>query len=299
MVDRYLLRYFLAVIDCGSFSKAAKQMNVAQPTLSVGIAKLEGLLGAALFQRSSKRVYLTDAGSRFATHARRIENEFNLAEAEVLDMKPVRALRLGVISTFPTTLLGAALAAARTAGDEERVQIFGGNERELIQRLRRGQIDVALTIVREDLDWFLCEPLFAEGYCVAMHAGHPLASQKTVAVEDLAGTPILVRRHCEVLSESSKHCVEHGVRPFVAFRGMSDDQVLTLVQSGFGATIMPACYMVKGVVRPLLTGFNLTRRIGLLYSAHAEQLRHGGSATLESLRSRFAKPKSFSMIEHS
>ncbi|HLZ99343.1 MAG TPA: LysR family transcriptional regulator, partial [Steroidobacteraceae bacterium] len=62
MIDRYLLRYFLAVIDCGSFSKAAKQLNVAQPTLSVGIGKLERLLGASLFQRTSKRVNITEAG---------------------------------------------------------------------------------------------------------------------------------------------------------------------------------------------------------------------------------------------
>jgi DNA-binding transcriptional LysR family regulator len=168
-----------------------------------------------------------------------------------------------------------------------------------MQRLSRGQVDVALTIVREDFDRFLREPLFAERYSVAMHARHPLASKKTVAVEDLAETPILVRRHCEVLSESSKHCVEHGVRPFVAFRSMSDDQILALVQSGFGATIMPACYTMKGVVRPLLNGFNLSRRIGLLYSAHAEHLQHGGSATLESFRNRFANPKSFSLIERS
>jgi LysR family hydrogen peroxide-inducible transcriptional activator len=101
MIDRYLLRYFLAVIDCGGFSKAAKQLNVAQPTLSVGIRKLERLLGAPVFNRNSKRVQITDAGSRLAAHARRIENEFNLAEAAVANLKPVRALRLGVLSTLP------------------------------------------------------------------------------------------------------------------------------------------------------------------------------------------------------
>jgi DNA-binding transcriptional LysR family regulator len=291
MVDRYLLRYFLAVIDCGSFSKAAKQVNVAQPTLSVGIGKLERLLGTALFQRSSKRVHLTDAGSRFAAHARRIENEFNLAEAEVLDMKPVRALRLGIISTFPTTLVGAAIGAARRGGDPERVQLFGGNERELLQRLSRGQIDVALTIVRNDAERFLSEPLFSERYSVALPSNHPLAAKKTIAVEDLAETPIMVRRHCEVLSESSKHCIEHGVRPFVSFRGTSDDQIMVLVQAGFGATIMPACYTMKGVVRPLMTGFGLTRCIGLLYSSHAEHLKHGGSETLKSFRTSFSRPK--------
>ena len=71
MIDRYLLRYFLAVIDCGSFSKAAKQLNVAQPTLSVGIGKLERLLGASLFQRTSKRrTLICPNRQRCSQHAR-------------------------------------------------------------------------------------------------------------------------------------------------------------------------------------------------------------------------------------
>src|SRR5260370_18800987 len=94
MIDRYLVRYFRAVIDCGSFSKAAKQLNVAQPTLSVGTGKLERLLGASLFQRTSKRVHITAAGPRLAAHARRIANDFNLAEAAGANIRPPRAPRL-------------------------------------------------------------------------------------------------------------------------------------------------------------------------------------------------------------
>src|ERR1700682_6417662 len=134
MIDRYLLRYFLAVIDCGSFSKAAKQLNVAQPTLSVGIGKLERLLGAALFQRTSKRVNITDGGLRLARHARRIENEFNLAEAAVVNMRPARALRLGVLSTYPMSELAQTIRTAKHA-QAERLEIISGNERELLQRL--------------------------------------------------------------------------------------------------------------------------------------------------------------------
>src|SRR3546814_1920653 len=75
MIDRYLLRYFLAVVDTGSFSKAAAQANVTQPTLSVGIGKLERLIGATLFHRTSRRVHLTEAGSRLLPHARRRSEE--------------------------------------------------------------------------------------------------------------------------------------------------------------------------------------------------------------------------------
>ncbi|MGO9992675.1 MAG: LysR family transcriptional regulator [Steroidobacteraceae bacterium] len=289
MIDRYLLRYFLAVIDCGSFSKAAKQLNVAQPSLSVGIAKLERLLGAPLFQRTSKRVHITDAGSRLAAHARRIENEFNLAQAAVANLRPARSLRLGVISTFPIAHVADAIKAAKRPEGTERLQIVTGNERELLQRLGRGQIDVALTIVRPDSDRFASEALFAEAYALALHSGHPLADRTAIAAEDLSDNTMIVRRHCEVLSETSRHFTERGVRPFFAFRGTNDEQVLALIQAGLGVTVMPASYTMKGVVRPLLAGFNLKRHIGLLYGSHAEHLQHDASPMLEAIRTRCAK----------
>lgn len=292
MVDRYLLRYFLAVIDCGSFSKAAKQLNVAQPTLSVGIRKLERLLGTVLFQRTSKRVNITEAGSRLANHARRIENEFNLAEAAVINLRPARALRLGVLSTFPMGEIARIIKNAKRPAGGERVQLISGNERELLQRLSRGQVDAALTIVREESSRFTSEPLFSEHYALAIHGGHPLAGKTTIAAEDLSDDTMMVRRHCEVLSETSRYFTERGVRPFFAFRATNDEQVLALVQAGLGVTVMPASYVMKGVVRPLLSGFNLKRRIGFLFAGHASHLRGSGSPFMDAVRARYARAKS-------
>lgn len=84
MSDRYLLRYFLAVIDQGNFSKAAAHCNVLQPTLSAGIAKLESSLGRPLFNRTNRLVELTGAVVSLAGHARRIEAEF-AALAETIE----------------------------------------------------------------------------------------------------------------------------------------------------------------------------------------------------------------------
>lgn len=288
MVDRYLLRYFLAVIDCGSFSKAAKQMNVAQPTLSVGIGKLERLLGARLFQRTSKRVQLTAAGSRLAAHARRIESEFNLAEAAVLDMRPARALRLGLISTVPLAQVADAIRGARRDTDIERLQVIPGSESELLQRLRRGQLDVALSIVRPEPNRFAGEVLFEEPYTLALHDGHRLADRDAVSAEELADEPMIVRRHCEVLSETSKHFTERGVRPFFSLRSTNDEQVVALVRAGLGITVMPASYRTKGVATPSLVGFDLRREVGLLYAAHALDLQHAQTGVVGAIRDRYA-----------
>ncbi len=287
MIDRYLLRYFLAVIDCGGFSKAAKQLNVAQPSLSVGIRKLERLLGTPVFNRNSKRVQITDAGSRLAAHARRIENEFNLAEAAVANLKPVRALRLGVLSTLPIAPVADSLRTAKRSANLERLLLVPGNEQELLQRLRRGQIDAALSIVREDSGRFAPETLFTEHYALAMPSDHPLADEKVIPPEDLADNTMIVRRHCEALSDTSRYFTEHGVRPFFAYRSTNDDQVLALVQAGLGITVMPASYSLKGVVRPQLEGFNLKRRIGFLYAEHVDRAQHAASPMMQALRDRY------------
>ena len=89
MIDRYLIRYCLGVVDQGSFSAAAASARVTQPTLSAGIAKLEALLGQQLFDRSGRRVRLTEAGTRFVDHARRIEAEFAAAERAVQATPPL------------------------------------------------------------------------------------------------------------------------------------------------------------------------------------------------------------------
>jgi len=288
MIDRYLLRYFLAVIDCGSFSKAARQSNVAQPTLSIGIAKLERLLGAVLFHRTSKRVQLTEAGSRFAAHARRIESEFNLAQAEILGLEPRPVLRLGVLATVPMALIAEALPAARQRGDMERLQIVSGNEREILQRLGRGQIDAAVSILRPSSGRFAGESLYTERYLLAVPSAHRLAEKASIDAEDLADETMIVRRHCEILAETSRHFTERGVRPFLSFRSTNDEQVLSLVQAGLGITVMPACYRTSGVVRPGLTGFQLRRTIGLLYAEHVERGQYADSPLLLELRARFA-----------
>lgn len=262
MIDRYLLRYFLAVVDTGSFSRGAVQVNVTQPTLSVGIAKLERLCGATLFHRTSQRVHLTEAGSRLVVHARRIENDFNLAIKSVAG-EAAQIVRIGILSTIPTAMLERIAAEHRLRDDQGQIEIVEGSERDLVSRLGRGRLDLAVTILRPHMEW-RCEPLRKEGYALVMPRWHRLAGAPEVRPEDLAEETMIVRRHCEALPETSRHFVEHGVRPRFSFRTTNDDKALALVRAGLGVTVMPDSYRDRDVSRPRLSGFDLTRTIGLV-----------------------------------
>lgn len=121
MIDRYLLRYFLAVIDQSNFSRAAQRCRVSQPTLSVGIAKLETLLARPLFNRSNRRVGPAAAGTQFAIHARRIEAEFALAERTLHDATPRKRTRFDIAPALLSAWIEAALTAVRRTEPGDRL----------------------------------------------------------------------------------------------------------------------------------------------------------------------------------
>lgn len=261
MLERYLIHYFLAVVDQGNFSRAAQQCGVSQPTLSVGIAKLETAIGHVLFHRTSRRIEMTAAGARFAEHARRIEAEFAKTLHAMTDNSSVKLIRMGVVSTLPSIWIELAL---REAGEveEEQLEIMEGRMRDLLPRLERGRIDVVVGILGNDARER--ETLFEEGYSLALPTNHPFAHQKNLKAEEVANAQMIVRRHCEALPATSRFFTLRGVRPFFSARTTSDDRALAFVRAGLGITVMPNCFAQPGIAMPSLSGFDERRRIGIL-----------------------------------
>ncbi len=269
MIERYLLRYFLAVIDEGNFSRAAARCRVTQPTLSVGIAKLEQAIGGPLFNRSSRRVELTEAGRRLASHAERIEAAFIEAERVAASAPPRMLVRIGIVSTLPSRWIEAALSAACAEAPDEQLEIVEGRQKELQPLLDRGRVDAIIGGC--DGDARARRILFREGYGLALPRDHPLAGRPSVTAEDVGGEPMIVRRHCEALSEVSNYFTSRGIRPFMAARTGRDDRALAFVRAGLGVTVMPHGFAAEGIALPALTGFSATRTIGVI--VHPESAR--------------------------
>jgi len=283
MIERYVVRYFLAVVDQGNFTRAAAQCRISQPTLSVGIAKLEASLGQTLFLRTNRRIELTPSGTRFAVHARRIEAEFAAAERDLQDTAPTKLVRLGIATTLPPSWIAAALGRARRASTTERLEVVEGRSSELVALLDRGRIDVMLGAIGDDARGRV---LFEEGFAVAVASDHRLAGRATLAVADVAEETMIVRRHCEALAETSRFFTARGVRPFMAARTVSDDRALTYVRAGLGMTVMPLSFASEGIAMIRLTGFDPTRRIGVLV-ANDSASRIEGSAVVAAIEETF------------
>ncbi|MEM9288212.1 MAG: LysR family transcriptional regulator [Pseudomonadota bacterium] len=264
MIDAYLLRYFLAVVEEGGFSRAAERCNVTQPTLSAGIRKLEEHLGASLFHRSARRVELTPAGSRFLGRAQTIIREYNHALRDLEGIEeggPKKPLRLGLSHTIAGWMAAAITGAVQSARPDQRVEVSEGTRQELGNKLSQDRLDIAVQISTGN------EPegdvIFTEGYGLAIPSSHPLAGRSMIAAEDLAQDTMIARRRCEVLQATSLHFTSRNVRPPIGLRTTQCDRAMAFVGAGFGVTVAPMSFRAENVERVPLKDFSPKRSIGL------------------------------------
>lgn len=162
------IRYFLAVCETLSFTKAAELCNVSQPSLTRAIQGLEAELGGPVFSRDNRQVVLTDLGRlvrpRFeramAETMRACEDAASLAQSD-----PV-PLRVGIDQGIPCELLGDCLSSAHEAGGPLWVSVERDRATALIERLENGRLDCVIGEGQVRNDGLMCDPLLSVPYVV-------------------------------------------------------------------------------------------------------------------------------------
>lgn len=185
------LRYFLAVADELSFTRAARRLNVVQQTLSEGIAQLEHLLGLRLFERATRPVQLTDAAVRWLPYAREALEAAERAQDAAAQLRSVHAtrLRVGLAATAAFPLTPMLLEAFRTSHPQVALSTRHFNFGDPTGGLRDGETDVA--IVRPPFSVHGLELLViaSEPRYVALSDQHPLARRPGVSFQEIKDEP--------------------------------------------------------------------------------------------------------------
>ncbi len=256
------LRYFLALAEAASFTKAAARLNVTQPTLSTAIARLEEQLGPQLFERDRKRVSLTPAGQKLVPHAQAMLAEWRQAQASLSVAKPQRRLRIGLLPSLPCGVAVGFPDRLRQADQGLEIELHEGSPGTLLAGLQQGRLDMAITRVDELPDDLPYQPLHREAYRLAVSANNLLAVRERCSVRDLAGMPFLVRARCEVTEQARAAFNEHGVRPRVLLRSPSEDRIAALVVADHGACFLPESLAQPGMALLAIDELPLTRRLG-------------------------------------
>src|SRR6202522_149779 len=241
-MEVHQLRYVCAVADTGNFSRAAERCQIAQPSLSQQVLKLEEDLGAKLFDRLGRSIRLTEAGRAFIPHARAILEQMEVARSSVADKNAdLRgSVAVGVIPTVAPYLMPSYTASFAKKYPDAKLRIVEETTLVLIEGLRDLSIDVAilaLPLRYKDLELFpiRTEPLFA-----VLRRDHPRASAKSLALKDLRGESFVMLRdgHC-FRDLSLDTCTRARITPNIAFESGQFSSLLGMVAAGIGVSLVP------------------------------------------------------------
>lgn len=269
-MELYQIRYFLALVEQGSFVKAAERSFVSQPTLSAGIKKLEDDLGARLFERNGRETTLTGAGARFLTHARTIAAEMTAARASTVRGAEETDLAIGIPRTLSAEQIGRKLESFAGAHPDTALYLRDGSGRELAHWLQRRRINAAIR-VRDDSDdslkpEFQHQTLFRSRLMLAVHEDHPLARRNRVALDQLDDLPMIGRGLCEFMPQIRRTLKDRQIRPRVVYRTDRDDFALAAAQAGLGAVIIPDRLRRSGLRLLPVHGLDMVQDVVLTWS---------------------------------
>lgn len=238
------MRYLVALAKERHFGRAAERCHVSQPTLSVAIKKVEGQLGAPLFERNANEVRVTPLGERVVAQARRVlEETVKLDEIAASGRDPlVGPLRLGVIYTVAPYLLPQLIPALHREAPAMPLFLKEDFTANLIPALKSGELDVIVLALPLSEPGLVAQAVYDEPFRVVVPAEHPWASRAAVNPGELDGENLLllgqgncfrdqVLEACPRLSEATQE---------TSLEGSSLETIRHMVASGAGVAVMPA-----------------------------------------------------------
>ncbi len=241
-LDLRLLESFCAVARTASFTRAAEELGVAQPSLSEQIKKLEGTLGAPLFERLSRRIELTPLGEALLPKARALlEDAASLPLMLDALREGVRGdLRIGAIPTMLPYFLAPRLRKFVDAFPEVNIHLREATTPELIEQIQDGVLDIAILSVPVEGQGLVMSELYREPLFLAVPNDHAFAGVATVDLRQLATERLLVLKegHC-LRDEALTVCQRARARFAGQFEADQFASIFELIRSGFGVSIVP------------------------------------------------------------
>lgn len=231
------LQAFMAVVEEGTISAAAKRLHMAQPPLSCQMKSLEEELGTPLFWRGARHITLTPAGQALYKRAQQMQRLSETAKQEVAALrgKVQGTLRIGTVSSSFARLLPY-VRAFHAQYPEIRFELEEGNTYELLDLLRRDLIEIAVVRTPFPMDGMQCRFLEAEPMAAAARPGW-FAGEGALSVAALASWPLIVYRRFENLIASV--CQEAGFEPDLFYKTQDARTSLLWADAGLGVALVP------------------------------------------------------------
>ncbi len=241
-MDVRALRYFVEVVRQQSFTRAAEQLYVTQPTISKMLRQLENEVGCSLLIREGRKLHLTDTGQVVYQRGLTILQEFSQLQTEIDDIHQLKTgeLRLGIPPMVGMQIADSISAfRQRYPGVGLKIAEFGGLTMQ--QAVLSGRLDIALTALPvADAQPLHSLSLMSHPLCVLVPRTESWLQHTQLSIADLAGQPILIYNEEFSLNRQLMQAFhDNDFTPQIAVRSGQWDFLAAMVQAGMGVAILP------------------------------------------------------------
>ncbi len=277
------IRAFLALARARSFTRAAAELHMSQPTLTVQIQQLEAAVGVKLFDRSKRHVALTPAGRDLMGPLERIllDVEAIATSAEELQEHRRGLVTVAALPSMSAVILPRAIGKLAETYPGIAVRVHDGVAATVAQLVKTGQVDFGISSLTAGDRELTSSTLLMDRLCAIVPDGHPLARKRSTSVHELARYPLVVMGK----DSSSRQLLDQGFdREGLVFTAAYEvtyaSSVSGMTQAGLGVGILPESFARTSTLRVLpIRDQTMRRRIAIVtragraLSPTAEKLR--------------------------
>ena len=239
------LKYFLEVAHHLSFSKAAEELGLSQPTLSRSIAKLESEVGQPVFERQTRSLQLTQAGELLKPRARQIIDLIEDTLSEITDDPDTGELRVGAIPTIAPFFLPGLLQQFGNTHPKANVKVREDPTEFILESCRQGELDLAIVALPIKEKYLDVVELFEEELILVIPPGHELTERENITLKQLKEYPFVLLNEAHCLSDNIISFCQKSFDPKSAERINQLATVQELVSLDHGISMIPEMAKVK------------------------------------------------------
>ncbi len=265
------LKIFVAVCEEESITAAARKLYIAQPSVSFAIGELEEHYGVKLFDRISRRLYITEPGKQLLSRAREILAIFSEMEQGIRDWDSIGTLRIGTSITAGTCFLPEVAKKFYALRPQIQLQVSIENSRTLEERVLSNQVDFAIIEGLCHSDKLVAEPLMKDRLVFVCGKDHPLYETASISPDRLREFRFLLRDKGSGTRELVDSILTaHGLSILPAWESISTGALVSAVVEGIGVSILPERLvrraLKQGTIHAVeIEGISFPRNFFLIY----------------------------------
>ncbi|MTH54677.1 LysR family transcriptional regulator [Bacillus mangrovi] len=236
------LQYFIEAVNCKSFTRAADRLFITQPTISKMVKNLEEELGVQLFERSRKKLILTDAGQVIYDQAKLIDKAFTNLQQELDELRNLKkgVIRLGLPPIIGTSFFPKMIGAFHKKYPDITFHLAEHGSKRIEEEVASGILHAGVVVLPANEDAFETLPYKEENFRLVLHPEHPFAHRQEIELPELKREPFILFNKDFVLHDRIlSACSKAGFQPKVVSESSQWEFIEEMIACGLGAALFP------------------------------------------------------------